>query len=184
MKKENLFRLFSAAAFFLILLNYPVSSYADDLNKVDESMSPHGGAAPSEPVEIGIVDGPFGVPVYHGMSRGVVNTPGLVYAPVKSVKLPDEEAVKLALSATGMISVGIKNNGASKVSDIKGKPVSERVKETGTPENPAPGVLLEEEDLTDVFRQVINLDGELVADRWFRQGCVIKLVSNEDIDVE
>ena len=129
--------------------------------------------------KITVAKGGFGV-----LIAGAVENKGIIAAPAGRIVLAGADAVKLDITADGLISVAIEAEAASSILDCNGDPVTEQIMNTGTIEANGGMVILKAESVTDVFRKAINLDGFIMANRMDDTEGVVRIVADNDVDID
>ncbi|NQT32176.1 MAG: filamentous hemagglutinin N-terminal domain-containing protein, partial [Candidatus Omnitrophica bacterium] len=127
--------------------------------------------------QINIIDGGFGV-----LIAGAIENRGIVIALAGKIVLAAGDAIKLDISSGGLISVAITEETAAEITDYTGKSILDQIKNSGTLEANGGNVVLKAESLTDIFRNSINLEGIIVANRIeFDENGIVSLVASGDI---
>ena len=106
---------------------------------------------------INISKGGFGV-----LIAGAIENQGTIAAPIGRIHLASGDAVRLDMSADGLISVAIEEKVASAIYDHQGRPITDAIKNTGTLSGGV--VVLSAGSVTGVFTKAINLEGHVNAD--------------------
>ncbi|MDD4957147.1 MAG: filamentous hemagglutinin N-terminal domain-containing protein [Candidatus Omnitrophica bacterium] len=125
---------------------------------------------------INVREGGFGV-----LIAGAIENSGMIVAPMGRIHLAAGDAVTLALSSDGLISVAIDEKVASTIHDMDGNPITDQITNTGSIIADGGVVAISAESLTDIFRNAINLDGIVQADTMSSTAGEISITSSSDI---
>jgi len=127
---------------------------------------------------INIQDGGFGV-----LIAGAIENKGAIVAKVGKIVLASGDAVKLELSADGLISVAIEEAVASTIVDFEGNPVTDQIKNTGTIQADGSTVILNAKSLPDIFEKTINLEGVVRAVKVDNRDGIVQILSPSDVTI-
>ncbi|MFC1548504.1 DUF2341 domain-containing protein [Candidatus Omnitrophota bacterium] len=127
---------------------------------------------------INIREGGFGV-----LIAGAIENRGKIIAPAGKIVLAAGDAIKLDIAGDGLISVAILEKTASQILDHEGNPITDQIKNTGELEANGGTVILKAEHVTDVFRNAINLEGCVAANRIEEKDGIIRIVANGNVKV-
>ena len=127
---------------------------------------------------ITIQKGGFGV-----LIAGGIENKGKIIAPTGTVALATGDAVRLDIAKGGLISVAIEKETASSVVDSEGNAVSDQIKNTGTLEANGGTVILDADSVSGIFKQAINLQGYVTANKVESKDGVIRIVADQDVRV-
>lgn len=128
--------------------------------------------------KITISEGGFGV-----LIAGAAENRGIIQARAGRIALLGGDAIKLEIAGRGLISVAISEEAASTILDWQGRPITDQVKNTGTLDAAGGTVLLKAENITDVFRRVINLEGFVMADAIEEKDGELRIVTSGSVCV-
>ncbi|MBD3425932.1 MAG: DUF2341 domain-containing protein [Candidatus Omnitrophica bacterium] len=126
--------------------------------------------------KINIREGGFGV-----LIAGAIENRGKIIAPAGKIVLAAGDAIKLDIAGNGLISVAILEKTASNILDHQGNPITDQIKNTGELE--AGTVVLKAEHVTDVFRNAINLEGCVSANRIEKKDGVVRITASGNVNV-
>ena len=128
---------------------------------------------------ITISDGGFGV-----LIAGAVENRGIITARVGKIALAGGDAIRLDIAGGGLISVAIEEGTARTILDAQGKPITDQIKNTGTLRADGGMVILKAENITDIFRSVINLEGYVSATRVDDKDGEVRLITEGNVRVD
>ncbi|MFC1576058.1 filamentous hemagglutinin N-terminal domain-containing protein [Candidatus Omnitrophota bacterium] len=128
--------------------------------------------------KINITEGGFGV-----LIAGAIENQGIITAKMGKIALAGGDAVKLEMSADGLVSVAILEPAAEHVYDFEGNPITDQLKNTGTLDADGGTVILKAESINDVFTRAVNLDGIVRATRVEEIDGSIHLVTDGEVVV-
>ncbi|MCM8826412.1 MAG: filamentous hemagglutinin N-terminal domain-containing protein, partial [Candidatus Omnitrophica bacterium] len=114
---------------------------------------------------------------------GAIDNSGLIRCPVGIVTLVGGDMVSFNVSGDGLISVAIDKPTSSNILDYEGKPVTDQISNRGSIEADGGEVILKAEAILDIFKNAMNLDGCIKADRVDEKDGIVRLVSSGDIKV-
>ncbi len=126
--------------------------------------------------KITLSEGGFGVLI----AGGIENT-GSIIAPLGTVALAAGDAVRLNVSADGLISVAVEEAAASHIYDKEGNPITDQIKNSGTIQADSGTIILDAKSLPDLFSHVINMEGIITADKTIvgKDGSITFLASGD-----
>jgi len=125
-----------------------------------------------------VAEGGFGV-----LIAGAVENRGVITAKMGTIALASGDAVKLELSADGLISVAIEEPVARTITDYEGNPITDQIKNTGTLDAEGGRVILNAESINNIFTKAINLEGIVKGTRLEESSGLVKIVADGDIRV-
>ena len=128
--------------------------------------------------KINIYDGGFGV-----LIAGAIENKGLITARLGTIALASGNAVKLGFSTDGLISVAISEKVASTVYDYEGNAILDQINNSGTLSADGGYIILKAESLPNIFRNVINLEGCVHANRFEEKDGKISIVADGNVVV-
>ncbi|MFA6600746.1 MAG: filamentous hemagglutinin N-terminal domain-containing protein, partial [Candidatus Omnitrophota bacterium] len=114
------------------------------------------------------------------IGSAVENT-GTIVAPLGTVSLSSGDRVTVGISENGKISIAIDEPVSGEVFDSKGNKVSDQISNKGTLEANGGHVLLKADAARNIFRQAVNLEGHVRADKAVMKNGVVEIVASGPI---